>query len=78
MSVNEYVVIDPDICNGKPTVAGTRITVQTVLEFLAVGESPESIVKNYPRLTPASIQACIQFAADMAGHEYSLHRIAHV
>ena len=78
MSVNEFVVIAPDICNGKPTVAGTRITVQTVLEFLAVGESPETIVKNYPRLTPASIQACIQFAADMAGHEYSMHRIAHV
>ncbi len=77
MSINEYVVIDPDICNGKPTVAGTRITVQTVLEFLAVGESIETIVKNYPRLTTVSIQACIQFAADMAGHEYSMHKIAH-
>lgn len=78
MSVNESIVVDPDICNGKPTVKGTRITVQTVLEFLAVGESQDAIIKNYPRLTPASIQACIRFAADMAGHEYSMHRIAHV
>ena len=78
MSVSEYIVVDPDICNGKPTVKGTRITVQTVLEFLAVGESLESILKNYPRLSSASIQACIQFAADMAGHEYSMHKIAQV
>jgi uncharacterized protein (DUF433 family) len=69
MSVNEYIVIDPDICNGKPTVKGTRITVQTVLEFLAAGESQDGIIKNYPRLTSASIQACIQF---------SMHRIANV
>jgi uncharacterized protein (DUF433 family) len=75
MSANEYIVVDPDICNGKPTVKGTRITVQTVLEYLALGESQDIILKNFPRLTHASIQACIQFAADMAGHEYSMHRI---
>jgi len=76
MSLNKYVEIDPNICNGKPVISGTRITVQTVLEFLAVGESIETILKNYPRLTAASIQACIQFAADMAAHEYSVHRLA--
>lgn len=76
--MNEYIIIDSNICNGKPTVKGTRITVQTVLEFLAVGESQESILQNFPRLTPAAIQACIQFAANMAGHEYSIHKLASV
>ena len=33
------IVIDPNICNGRPTVRGTRITAQTVLEFLAAGDS---------------------------------------
>lgn len=78
MNFSEYIVVEPDICNGKPTVKGTRITVQTVLELIAVGESFESILINYPRLSVQSIQACIQFAADMAGHEYSMVKLAHV
>ena len=35
--MSERITISPDICNGKPVVRGTRISVQTVLEFLAAG-----------------------------------------
>jgi uncharacterized protein (DUF433 family) len=37
------ITIDPDICNGKPIIAGTRISVQTVMEFLGAGDSIEEI-----------------------------------
>ena len=49
----ERIVVDPDICNGRPTVRGTRITVQTVLEFLGAGDSVEELLAEYPSdLTP--------------------------
>ncbi len=35
------ITIDPDVCNGKPTIRGKRITVETVLDFLSAGESRE-------------------------------------
>jgi uncharacterized protein (DUF433 family) len=39
--LNDRISIHPDICNGKPTLRGKRITVQTILEFLSAGESPQ-------------------------------------
>ena len=50
---------------GKPTVAGTRITVELILEKLAAGESVEQILSEHPRLTEESIRAAIAFAADV-------------
>ena len=45
------VVVDPQINNGKPTVRGTRIAVQTVMEFLGAGDSIEGVPEAYPSLT---------------------------
>ena len=42
------ITIDPAICNGKPTIRGKRITVQTILEFLSAGEDREEILRQYP------------------------------
>ena len=53
----------PNIMMGKPVIAGTRITVELILEKLAAGESVEQIVQAHPRLTPAAIQAALAFAA---------------
>ena len=58
----ERIEIDPQICNGKPVIRGTRITVQTILEFLAAGDSFEDILEGYPRLSREDIQAALQFA----------------
>jgi len=55
---------DPKIMMGKPTVAGTRITVEVILEKLAAGETVEQILSEHPRLTTASIRAAIAFAAE--------------
>ncbi len=41
--MNERVVIDPNICNGRPTVRAARITAQTAVEFLAAGDSVENV-----------------------------------
>jgi uncharacterized protein (DUF433 family) len=55
---------DPKIMMGKPTVAGTRITVELILDKLAAGETVEQILSEHPRLTVAAIRAAISFAAE--------------
>jgi uncharacterized protein (DUF433 family) len=54
---------DPKIMMGKPTVAGTRITVELILEKLAAGETVDQILSEHPRLTAEAIRAAIAFAA---------------
>ena len=56
--MSERITIKPDICNGKPVVKGTRIAVQTVLEFLAAGDSAEDVLEEYPGLAGEDVQAC--------------------
>ncbi|MEE8586637.1 MAG: DUF433 domain-containing protein [Acidobacteriota bacterium] len=58
----ERITINPDICNGKPTIRGKRITGQTILEFLSAGEAREEILRQYPSLEPEDIDACLEFA----------------
>ncbi len=58
------VVSDPKVMMGKPVIAGTRITVEFILEKLASGETTEQILEAHPRLTREAIQAALQFAAE--------------
>ena len=55
----ERITLDPDICNGRPVVRGTRIAVQTVLGFLGAGDSVEDVLAEYPALTRKDVQACL-------------------
>lgn len=62
--------VDPNIHFGKPIVAGTRITVQNVLELVKEGLSFETIIADYyPDLDAADIQACVQYAIDVLAAE---------
>ena len=54
-----HVVSDPDIMLGKPTIAGTRITVELILEKLAAGEPAEQIYTSYPQLPPGAVEAAL-------------------
>ncbi|WP_026098060.1 DUF433 domain-containing protein [Kamptonema formosum] len=60
------VVSDPKIMMGKPTIAGTRITAELILEKLAAGETPEQIISAHPRLTPEAIQAALAFTETLS------------
>jgi uncharacterized protein (DUF433 family) len=59
----ERIDVHPDICNGRPVIAGTRIPVQTIMEFLGAGDSIDEVLEAYPSLKREDIYACIQFAA---------------
>jgi len=54
---------NPTIMMGKPVIAGTRITVESILTRLAAGETVEQLLLVHPRLTSEAIQAALAFAA---------------
>ena len=57
------VVSDPKVMMGKLVVAGTRITVDLILEKLGRGESIEAVLESHPRLTREAVLAALRFAA---------------
>lgn len=59
----EQISINPEICQGKPCILGTRIMVSVILDNLAEGMAPEEIVAEYPPLTLIHVRAAIAYAA---------------
>ncbi len=74
--MSERITVQPDICNGKPVIRGTRITAQTVLEFLAAGDSVEDVLEEYPSLTREDVWACLDYASRLLANHYSLVPLA--
>ncbi len=70
--MSERITLHPDICNGRPVIRGTRITAQTVQEFLAAGDSVEDVLEEYPGLTREDVQACLDYASRPVGNHYSV------
>ena len=74
--ITNKITIDPDLCNGKPTIRGKRIAVQTVLEFLSAGDSKEEILEAYPSLNLEDIDACLRFASKLMENHYDIRSTA--
>jgi uncharacterized protein (DUF433 family) len=74
--MRDRIEIAPDICNGKPVVKGTRISVQSVLEFLSAGDSVEDVLEEFPSLTRKDVLACIRFSSELMGHKFAVHEVA--
>ena len=62
MNVLDRITADPEIFGGKPIVRGMRISVELILSLLAQGETPESILGDYPGLELEDIRACLAYA----------------
>lgn len=62
--MQQLIISDPAVMMGKPVIAGTRITVELILEKLAAGETIEQILSAHPRLTREAIFAALKFAAE--------------
>jgi uncharacterized protein (DUF433 family) len=76
LSIMSRIAIDPDVCNGQPVVRGTRITVKTVLEFLAAGDSIDDVLEGYPALAREDVLACIAASAELLNHQFSFEKVA--
>jgi uncharacterized protein (DUF433 family) len=69
------IVLDPEVCNGKPIIKGTRITAQTVLEFLAAGDSIEDVLDEYPSLIREDVLECMKFSSELMKHQFVLQGV---
>ena len=59
MEWHEHVISDSRVLLGKPTVKGTRISVEHIIGLLAQGWTEQQILENYPRLTNKALQAVL-------------------
>lgn len=59
----ERIVCNPQILAGKPTVQGTRISVELITNLLENGSTVDDIMQSYPHITEADIEACRQYKA---------------
>jgi uncharacterized protein (DUF433 family) len=58
----ERITIEPEVCHGKPVIRGMRYPVESVLDYLAAGDSFEDILKEFPDLEREDLMACLEFA----------------
>ena len=66
------ISVDPDICGGRPTVAGTRMRVIDIIESLADGATPEELLNDFPYLNTDDVRACLHYAAEALRHPAAL------
>jgi uncharacterized protein (DUF433 family) len=57
------ITIDPEICHGKPAIRHLRYPVESMLEYLAAGDSFEDLLQEFPDLERDDLRACLDFAA---------------
>lgn len=72
----DRITIDERIANGKPTIRGKRIAVQTILEFLGAGESVEEVLHQYPSLEKEDVYASIRFAGGLLARNFVIKTVA--
>ncbi len=71
----KWIVVDPNVCHGKPVFKGTRILVSDVLEMLSAGMSIEDVLREYPQLSREMIYEAIGLAAELLRRERSVIQI---
>jgi uncharacterized protein (DUF433 family) len=68
MAIASRITINPEVCGGRPIVAGTRMRVTDILGMLADGVSEEEILTDFPYLSLGDIRASIAYAAGAVDH----------
>ena len=61
-SLLSRITINPEICHGKPCIRGLRYPIESVLEYLAAGDSFEDVLAEFPDLEREDLLACLEFA----------------
>jgi uncharacterized protein (DUF433 family) len=64
-----HIVSDPEILIGKPCIAGTRISVELIMEWLGTGGTVETIAAKHPLLNAELVMEAIRYAARFAKNE---------
>ena len=60
------ITLDTEICNGRPTLRGSRLMVETILELMAAGMTNEELLADYPGLEQDDLFACLWYAVQLS------------
>ncbi len=63
----DRIVVDPAILVGKPTIKGTRLSVELVLEHLAATPDFDDLFEAFPHITMDDMRACFLYASALPG-----------
>ena len=69
MGWENFIVSDKDILLGKPTLKGTRISIELILELLSTGWTEDMIFESYPQLSQAHLQAIFSYLKECVQQE---------
>ncbi|AQG78970.1 DUF433 domain-containing protein [Spirosoma montaniterrae] len=69
MTQQASIIRNPAVMMGKPTIAGTRITVELIVRKLAGGFTIDDILGMYPHLSREQVLAALDYAANLIAHE---------
>ena len=61
----DRISIDPGVCHGQACIKGTRLPVHQIVSMLANGDTIESVLRAYPQIDRADINACLEYAAGL-------------
>jgi len=61
MNWQDYIVSNHQVLLGKPTIKGTRISVELILELLSAGWTEKQILESYPTLSEESLRAVFSY-----------------
>ena len=67
-----HIAYDPEILGGKPHIAGTRLSIEFILELFASGATKDEILKAYPQLKTEAVEEALKYAAQAVKNEVLL------
>lgn len=70
--MQDWIIVDPAVCGGKPIIRGTRIMVKNILGMIAGGYTLRQILQAYPELTQEMVEAALKYAATVIDEEQVL------
>jgi uncharacterized protein (DUF433 family) len=76
MDYTQYISTDPKVLGGKPCIAGTRISVELILEQLSLGATIDYLLDQYPQITQKEIYAALAFASARIHADYEQEQVA--
>ena len=62
----ERISVNPAVCHGRACIRGTRVMVSVVIDNVAAGVPRDEILRSYPSLNLADIDAALAYAAELA------------
>ena len=74
--MEKRISLNPDICNGRPVITGTRIPIHTILEFLGAGDTIDEVLEEYPSISREDVFACLQFASKLMANHFEIQKVA--